>query len=279
MARLADGPSGATERKHPAQTRFAQNGPVRHRVAVSADAAITEAVVLVSIVTEQEANKKGTDDRGWHPSTVKPAAGGEARRGGWASLEEQGALRPDGAEEDWQGGGKGHQEMRRRCLETVEAAAGLGFDELRRRHTDDVEALFDRVHFSLGPSSDGSRAMDEGEAGLSSSGSCVAGLPIRTRVSRSGKACTVEGEEGLNPSEGITGSGGVDGRTVVDDGLIELMYHYGRYLLVSGSRPGGRPLNLQGVWANSLKAKWEGDYHMNINLQVTHLVPNVPNYL
>lgn len=41
-----------------------------------------------------------------------------------------------------------------------------------------------------------------------------------------------------------------------------------RYLLISGSRPGGRPLNLQGLWANSLKAKWEGDYHMNINLQV-----------
>lgn len=38
--------------------------------------------------------------------------------------------------------------------------------------------------------------------------------------------------------------------------------------MISGSRPGGRPLNLQGIWANSLKAKWEGDYHMNINLQV-----------
>lgn len=41
--------------------------------------------------------------------------------------------------------------------------------------------------------------------------------------------------------------------------------------MISGSRPGGRPLNLQGIWANSLKAKWEGDYHMNINLQVKRI--------
>ena len=41
-----------------------------------------------------------------------------------------------------------------------------------------------------------------------------------------------------------------------------------RYLMISGSRPGGQPLNLQGIWANSLEAKWQGDYHMNINLQV-----------
>ncbi|CAN0405035.1 unnamed protein product, partial [Ectocarpus sp. 13 AM-2016] len=40
--------------------------------------------------------------------------------------------------------------------------------------------------------------------------------------------------------------------------------------MISGSRPGGRPLNLQGIWANSLQAKWEGDYHMNINLQMNY---------
>lgn len=268
MARLADGPSGTAGLKHPGQARFAQNSPLRHRAALGVDTAITEAMVLVSIVTDQEGNRKDTEERGWHPSAGKPAAGGEGNRGGWANVAGQGALRPGGAEEDWQGGGKEHQEMRRRCLETVEAAAGLGFDELRRRHIDDAEALLDRVRFSLGSSSGGSGAMDEGEVGSSLSGSCVAGLPIRTRVSRSGKACTVEGEEGLDPLEGFAGSGGLVGRTVVDDGLIELMYHYGRYLLVSGSRPGGRPLNLQGIWANSLKAKWEGDYHMNINLQV-----------
>lgn len=57
-------------------------------------------------------------------------------------------------------------------------------------------------------------------------------------------------------------------RTDCDSRRVRVLLLLCRYLLISGSRPGGRPLNLQGIWANSLKAKWEGDYHMNINLQV-----------
>lgn len=227
MARLADGPGGAIGQTLPGSARFAQDLSPRHRVGLAADAAITEAVVLVSIVTEGGGKTNGSEARGWHPSTPEPA-GGDAYRGGWGSREEQGALRPDQMEDNLQGSGKEHQEMRRQCLETVEAAAGLGFDELRRRHIDDVEALFDRVHFSLEPSSDGSSGTEGRRAGMSSSGSCVAGLPIRTRVARSGRPCSEGGEEGLDPLEGAMGSGGLDGRKVVDDSLIELMYHYGR---------------------------------------------------
>lgn len=232
MARLEDGPGGAAGRKNPEPGRFAQNLPLRHRVALTADAAMTEAMVLVSIVTEQEQNRKDNKERAWRPSTVMPVAGGEAYHGGWGSQEEQWA---EGMEDDMQGGGKEHQEMRRRCLETMEAAAVLGFDELRKRHIDDVEALFDRVHFSLESSSDDSGMTEGSGASLVSSGSCVAGLPIRTRVSRSGKACTEEGEDGLDPAAGFVASGGLDRRTVVDDGLIELMYHYGRCVGVGGA--------------------------------------------
>eukprot|EP00903_Cladosiphon_okamuranus_P014186 g13181.t3 len=262
MARQGHGQGGATGQQNHGPERFAQNLPLRHRVALTTDAAITEAMVLISIATEQEHSATNDKRQGWHPSTFEPAAGRNAYGGGWGSQENPEVLWPYGMEGNMEGGGNEHRQMRRRCLETVEAAAVLGFEELRRRHIDDVVALFDRVHFSLESASDGGGTTDGGEASLASSGSCVAGLPIRTRVSRSGKACTEEGEEGrLDPA---------GGRTVVDDGLIELMYHYGRYLMISGSRPGGRPLNLQGIWANSLKAKWEGDYHMNINLQMSY---------
>lgn len=55
-----------------------------------------------------------------------------------------------------------------------------------------------------------------------------------------------------------------------DLGLEETMFQYGRYLLVSCSRPGGLPANLQGLWNDSNKPPWASDYHNNINLQMNY---------
>ncbi|MDR1162000.1 MAG: glycoside hydrolase family 95 protein [Tannerellaceae bacterium] len=53
-----------------------------------------------------------------------------------------------------------------------------------------------------------------------------------------------------------------------DPALIALYFQYGRYLLISSTRPGLLPPNLQGLWANTLQTPWNGDYHLNINLQM-----------
>ncbi len=55
-----------------------------------------------------------------------------------------------------------------------------------------------------------------------------------------------------------------------DDGLIELYWRFGKYLLVSSSRKGTLPANLQGVWADGLTPPWNSDYHTNINLQMNY---------
>lgn len=52
--------------------------------------------------------------------------------------------------------------------------------------------------------------------------------------------------------------------------LAALYYNYGRYLLISSTRPGSLPPNLQGLWANTLQTPWNGDYHANINVQMNH---------
>jgi alpha-L-fucosidase 2 len=49
-----------------------------------------------------------------------------------------------------------------------------------------------------------------------------------------------------------------------DPQLLALHYQYGRYLLISSSRPGGLPANLQGIWADGLTPPWSVDYHINI---------------
>jgi alpha-L-fucosidase 2 len=53
-----------------------------------------------------------------------------------------------------------------------------------------------------------------------------------------------------------------------DPALAALYFQYGRYLLISSTRPGLLPPNLQGLWANTLQTPWNGDYHLNINLQM-----------
>jgi alpha-L-fucosidase 2 len=55
-----------------------------------------------------------------------------------------------------------------------------------------------------------------------------------------------------------------------DLGLEALYFHYGRYLLMSCSRPGSLPANLQGVWNHHMSAPWDSDYHTNINLQMNY---------
>ncbi len=55
-----------------------------------------------------------------------------------------------------------------------------------------------------------------------------------------------------------------------DPSLAALYYNYGRYLLISSTRPGSLPPNLQGLWANDVQTPWNGDYHLNINVQMNH---------
>lgn len=56
-----------------------------------------------------------------------------------------------------------------------------------------------------------------------------------------------------------------------DPALAALLYHFGRYLLIGSSRPDNPlPANLQGVWAEEVQTPWNGDYHININLQMNY---------
>ena len=63
----------------------------------------------------------------------------------------------------------------------------------------------------------------------------------------------------------------------VDTDLIELYYQFGRYLLISSSRPGGLPANLQGIWADGLNPPWSADYHININIQMNYWPSEITN--
>lgn len=62
-----------------------------------------------------------------------------------------------------------------------------------------------------------------------------------------------------------------------DADLAALYFQNGRYLLISSTRKGFLPPNLQGLWAPQIKTPWNGDYHLNINLQMNLWPAEVTN--
>ncbi|MBE0536022.1 MAG: glycoside hydrolase N-terminal domain-containing protein [Phycisphaerae bacterium] len=55
-----------------------------------------------------------------------------------------------------------------------------------------------------------------------------------------------------------------------DPHLAALFFQYGRYLLISSSRPGCQPANLQGIWNESLTPAWDSKYTVNINTEMNY---------
>jgi len=64
---------------------------------------------------------------------------------------------------------------------------------------------------------------------------------------------------------------------LADPGIEQLYFQYSRYMMISGSRPGTMPLNLQGKWNNSTNPPWACDYHMNINQQMLYWPAEITN--
>ena len=123
------------------------------------------------------------------------------------------------------------------CLDRLVGAAALGYSELRRRRDDDVQHTLSKATLSLSQTNRGDTA---------------------SRVERLGQPC--------------------DNSTIVrDPGLFALAFKHARYLLWSSSRRDSLPANLQGVWADGLRAPWNGDYHLNINLQMTYWASSSAN--
>ncbi|MGZ5135362.1 MAG: glycoside hydrolase family 95 protein, partial [Flavitalea sp.] len=60
------------------------------------------------------------------------------------------------------------------------------------------------------------------------------------------------------------------GTTQKDNQLQVLYYQFGRYLMISSSRPGSRPTNLQGIWNDQVQPPWGSNYTTNINTEMNY---------
>ncbi len=66
-------------------------------------------------------------------------------------------------------------------------------------------------------------------------------------------------------------------RAKPDASMFALYFQFGRYLLISSSREGGLPANLQGLWAEEYQTPWNGDYHLDINVQMNYWLAEPTN--
>ncbi len=62
-----------------------------------------------------------------------------------------------------------------------------------------------------------------------------------------------------------------------DPQFVSLYFQFGRYLLISASRPGGQPANLQGIWNDQLAPAWDSKYTVNINTEMNYWPSEVTN--
>ena len=120
----------------------------------------------------------------------------------------------------------------------LSAASVYSFDELLKRHVAKYKALYDRVELSLG---DKTPNYD---------------------------LTTYDRLEGFNATLA----------SQPDLGMVELMFNYGRYLLISASLgKDGQPANLQGIWNDKADAPWDSKYTININAEMNYWPAEVCN--
>lgn len=62
-----------------------------------------------------------------------------------------------------------------------------------------------------------------------------------------------------------------------DPNLVALLFQYGRYLLISSSREGTQPANLQGIWNDRMKPPWDSKYTININAEMNYWPAEITN--
>ncbi|KAL8129234.1 hypothetical protein V2J09_018389 [Rumex salicifolius] len=123
------------------------------------------------------------------------------------------------------------------CITKLNSIKRFSYSDLYTRHLDDYQQLFHRVSLQL---------------------------------SKSIKSATKQDPINVPTAERVKSF-----KTDEDPSFIELLFQYGRYLLISCSRPGTQPANLQGIWNYKIEPAWDCAPHLNINLQMNYW-PSLP---
>ena len=135
------------------------------------------------------------------------------------------------------------------------------YNQVKNDHINDYKALFDRASLKL----DNNNDIDESKT------------PTEQRIRKN----LENGESGYSVGAGNSLSASTPVYSTYNDGdnkLVTMLFNYGRYLMIAGSRdsdeangiPMSQPLNLTGKWNSSTNPSWGGKYTININTEMNY---------
>ncbi|KAJ8763564.1 hypothetical protein K2173_002447 [Erythroxylum novogranatense] len=142
-------------------------------------------------------------------------------------------------------------------LHVLESVSNLSYADLYARHLDDYQNLFHRVSLHLRKSSN----RFTGDESLETKNLVPSAKNLQVKQENDVMIPTVDRILSFQSDE--------------DPSLLELLFQFGRYLLISCSRPGTQVANLQGIWNKDPQPKWECAPHLNINLEMNYW-PSLP---
>lgn len=162
--------------------------------------------------------------------------------------------------------GKNYAELEEILCGQLERVMQKDYAALRAEHVADHGALFGRVCLNL---QGDDQADEDGRADARGEGLTANGSDRAEKLATDGRNHVQElptDERLRRVQEGGT-----------DLGLEELLFDYGRYLMIAGSRPDNLPLTLQGIWNKDFTPPWESKYTININLEMNYWPAEVCN--
>ncbi|KAH9310845.1 hypothetical protein KI387_025880, partial [Taxus chinensis] len=139
---------------------------------------------------------------------------------------------------------------------TLNSIKDVSFSDLYASHLADYQQLFHRVSLQLSNSTK-SNSQNNGTS-LSTLKNLYQDTPCIDKQQKilAGKISTADRINNFAKDE--------------DPRLVTLLFQYGRYLLISSSRPGTLVSNLQGIWSQKVAPAWDAAPHLNINLQMNY---------
>lgn len=161
------------------------------------------------------------------------------------------------------------EELRQACWRTVNKAARRGYSDVKNRHVTQFrksrKERFAEIDFAKNsvPYSHQENVIDDAYQINHDFATCP-DAPASIRLASFGHGCI---EQDVRRPLGVA-SDDVSYHSTIDSNLFSQMYNFGTYLMISsGSKSVS---NLQGLWADGPTAAWNGDYHLNINLQMNY---------
>ncbi|MHA1793926.1 MAG: glycoside hydrolase family 95 protein [Promethearchaeota archaeon] len=145
-----------------------------------------------------------------------------------------------------------------KCYDAFASTILNSTDEIREIHVKEYQELFKRVSIDLGSNDISFLPTDERINRLKLKRSRESQDPFYHWIMQSGNM-EYDREKENQVQEGFD-----------DPQLISLLYQFGRYLLISSSRPGTQPANLQGIWNDLVRPPWSSNYTVNINLEMNY---------